>query len=367
MKDILVFFGGQSTEHDISVLTGVMTAGTLDKEKYNVYPVYVSRDGLWYSGEELFDVGWYTQSARMPARVTLLGGDNTLYQVIRGKKLKPLCKAKCIVNCMHGERGEDGCLAAVAQLCSVPLVGSPLAASAVALDKVAAKYYLKGMGVKTMPFEVVGEDTDLKAVGEKLGYPLMVKPARQGSSVGVNKAETLAELERSVNKAKKFDDKVLIEKFAEGKAEINAAAYRAGGKIVVSACEMPATSNRFLTFEDKYVKGERLFPAPISKKLSDKIRSLTEKIYAGLDCSGVIRVDYLLCDGAVYVNEVNSVPGSMAYYLFCDTFSEFSEMLDGLIGEACANFNRRMTLIRRFDCNVLQSAGGKSAKGGKNR
>ena len=364
MKNILVFFGGQSTEHDISVLTGVMTAGSLDKEKYGVYPVYVARDGGWYYGEELFDVGWYGDIKRLPAKVTMLGGDNALYKVGRGGRLKPVCKAACIINCMHGERGEDGCLAAVAEMCAVPLVGSPLAASSVALDKIASKVFLKGLGIKTLPFLEIKENTDLGEAEEKLGYPVMVKPARQGSSVGVNKAETRAELERSVNKAKKFDEKVLVEKFAAGKLEINAAAYRAGGKIVVSECEMPATENRFLTFEDKYIKGERLFPAPISKKLSDKIKALTARIYEGLDCSGVIRVDYLLSGGALYVNEINSVPGSMAYYLFCDTFAEFSRMLDELIAEALERFNRRQTLIRRFDCNILKITGG---KGGKSR
>lgn len=361
-KNILVFFGGQSTEHDISVLTGVMTVSGLSGEKYGVYPVYVTREGDWRCGEELKDVAFYGEKRRLPAKVCLLGGDNTLYKIGRNGRLKPLCRAACIVNCLHGARGEDGALAAVAAMCGIPIVGSDITASAVAFDKVATKYALKGLGIKTMPFVHIETEKDLAEAEKKLGFPMMVKPARQGSSIGVNKAETFAELERSVNKARKFDTKVLAEKFAAGKVEINAAAYRKDGKIIVSECEMPATENRFLTFEDKYVKGERIFPAPIDKKLSDKIRAITAKVYAGLDCSGVIRVDFLLCGGEPYVNEVNTVPGSMAYYLFSDTFRGYSVMLDDMIEQALAEFNAKQTLVKRFDCNILTDAG---AKGGK--
>ena len=361
-KKVLVFFGGQSTEHDISVLTGTMTAAALDGDKYEAVPVYISREGSWHSGETLKDVGFFAEKNRMPPRVCLLGGDNTLYKAGKNGKLKPLCKAACAINCLHGARGEDGALAAVAAMSGIPLVGSDIAASAVAFDKIATKTALKGLGIKTLPYVRVEGEEDLDEAEKKLGYPMMVKPARQGSSIGVNKAENRAEFERSVNKAKKFDTKVMAEKFAEGKIEINAAAYRRAGEIVVSECEMPATENRFLTFEDKYVKGERLFPAPVPKKLSDKIRAIAAKVYAGLDCSGVIRVDFLLVGGEPYVNEVNTVPGSMAYYLFSDTFEGFSAMLDEMIAEAMEDFNRRETLVKRFDCNILTSAG---AKGGK--
>ena len=361
-KNVLVVFGGQSTEHDISVLTGVMCLSALQSEKYAAYPVYVSREGSWHCGEELRELSFYSEKRKLPQKVCLLGGDDTLYKIGKHGKLKPLLKAACIVNCLHGARGEDGALAAVAALSGIPLVGSDMAASSAAFDKVATKYALKGLGIKTLPFVNLESEDDLAKAEKLLGYPMFVKPARQGSSIGVNKAENRAEAERSVNKARKFDTKVLAEKFAAGKLEINAAAYRRKGEIVVSECEMPATENRFLTFEDKYIKGERLFPAPIDKKLSDKIRAVTAKVYAGLDCSGVVRVDFLVSGGEVYVNEVNTVPGSLAYYLFCDTFKQFSAVLEEMIEEALAQFNSKQTLVRRFDCNILESAG---AKGGK--
>ena len=362
-KNVLVFFGGQSTEHDISVLTGIMTLSALrGNAAYTAHPVYVAREGNWHTGEELCDLSFYAENKKLPQKVCLLGGDNALYGIGRNKKLKPLFKTACIVNCMHGARGEDGALAAVAALSGIPIVGSEIAASSAAFDKAAAKYALKGLGIRTLPFVIVDSEDDLAAAERKFGYPMFIKPARQGSSIGVNKAENRAEAERSLNKARKFDTKVIAEKFAAGKLEINAAAYRRKGEIVVSECEMPATENRFLTFEDKYIRGERLFPAPIDKKLSDKIRSLTAKVYAGLDCSGVVRVDFLVSGGEVYVNEVNTVPGSLAYYLFCDTFQEFSAVLDELIAEALARFNAAQTLITRFDGNIWENAG---AKGGK--
>ena len=361
-KNVLVVFGGQSTEHDISVLTGVMCLSALQNEKYAAYPVYISREGSWHCGEKLKELEFYSGKSRLPQKVCLLGGDNTLYKIGKNGKLKPMLKTACIVNCLHGARGEDGALAAIAALCGIALVGSDMTASSAAFDKIATKHILKGLGIRTLPYVRLETEDDLDDAEKRFGYPMFIKPARQGSSIGVNKAENRAEAERSFNKARKFDTKVLAEKFADGKLEINAAAYRGKDGIVVSECEMPATENRFLTFEDKYIKGERLFPAPISAKLSDKIRALTKKVYEGLDCSGIVRVDFLISGGEVYVNEVNTVPGSLAYYLFCDTFRDFSAVLDELIEEALRQSNARQTLIGRFDCNIWENAG---VKGGK--
>lgn len=362
MKTILVFFGGQSPEHDVSILTGVMTVNTVDKEKFDAVPVYVDRNGEWFTGEPLKNPDFYQHlDKKKLKRVCILSGDNALYAV-KGKKIRKLCVVACAVNCMHGVKGEDGALKGLLDLSEIPLVGSPMLASAAAMDKVATKIFLKGMNVKTLPYEVYDNATNLDAVVLNLGYPIMVKPANLGSSIGVNKASNRSELERSINKAKKFDDKILLEKCAKGKLEINVAVYRGEKGIVVSECEMPATQNKFLTFEDKYVSGERVFPAPISKKLSDRIKKIAEKVYTSLWFSGVIRIDFLVSEGTPYVNEINSVPGSMAYYLFSDTFSGFKEMLTDMIHTAMQEFNSKNTLIKRFDCDILKNTGYKGGK-----
>ncbi len=362
MKTILVFFGGQSPEHDISILTGVMTVNTVDKQNFEAVPVYIDRKGEWFTGENLKNPDFYKRlDKRKLKRVIILSGDNSLY-LLKGKKIKKACAVACAINCLHGVKGEDGALKGLLDLSDIPLVGSPMLASAAAMDKVATKIFLKGINVKTLPYEVYNDDTDLDKVALNLGYPVMVKPANLGSSIGVNKAANKAEFIKSVNKAKKFDYKIILEKCAKGKLEINVAVYKGQNGVVVSECEMPSTQNKFLTFEDKYVSGERIFPAPISKKLSDKIKTIAEKVYTSLWFSGVIRIDFLVSEGVPYVNEINSVPGSMAYYLFSDTFSGFKDMLTDMILTAMQDFNSKSTLINRFDCDILKNTGGKGGK-----
>ena len=367
MKNILVFFGGQSPEHDVSILTGVMTVNSVDKQKFTPLPVYVDRDGAWYTGDQLKDVANFKKlDFKKLKKVFILAGENALFTV-KGKKIKKICQVACAINCIHGVKGEDGSLKGLLDMSEIPVVGSPMLASSVAMDKIATKIFLKGLNIKCLPYVVLDKDTNLDEVVKKLGYPIMVKPANLGSSIGVNKAMDRAELEKSILKAKKFDDKIILEKCAGGKLEINAAAYRGKEGVVVSECEMPATENKFLTFEDKYVSGERVFPAPISKKLSDKIREVTKKIYTSLWFSGAIRVDFLITDGTAYVNEINSVPGSMAYYLFTNTFSGFTDILTDMIEVAITQFNYKSTLIKRFDCDILKNTGVKGGKRFDNR
>ncbi len=362
MKSIAVFFGGQSTEHDISCITGVLTANAVDYYKYKVVPIFVSRDGKWFTGEVLKDISFYSSpNLKKLKAVTITAGDNTLYEVKRGK-LKKLENIACAINCMHGEKGEDGSLYGVLSLSGIAVVGSGITASGVAIDKVATKQALNGIKVKTLPYLLVSDDKDLDKAEKKFGYPMIVKPVTQGSSIGVNKVSDRRQLEKSVLKAKKFDDRIIVEKCAENFFEINVAVYKGEKGLVVSLCEMPKTKSEFLTFEDKYISGEREFPAPISESLSNKIRSIAKKLYIELNFSGVIRVDFIVSGGEVFVNEINSVPGSMAYYLFYENIKGYTYMLTDMIECAMQDFNKKSTLIKKFDCSVLQI---KQAKGGK--
>ena len=330
MKTIAVFFGGNSTEHDVSCITGVLTTNGIDKSKYKVIPVYIARTGEWYTGKTLNDVSLLKKpNVKTLDRVAFIGGDNALYRLKKGK-VKKIDNVSAGVVCLHGVNGEDGALRGYLNMCGVAVVGADLAPSSVAMDKIYTKLVLKALGIKTLPYAIYDDDIPIENFEEKLGYPIIVKPVSQGSSIGVNKATDRKELIKSINKAKKFDDKILLEKCAEDFYEINCAVYSDEHGVNVSACEMPKTNNNFLTFEDKYLGGERLFPAPISEKISSKIQSIAKKIYTDMYFSGVIRVDFIV-SGEVFVNEINSVPGSMAYYLFADTLTGLSEMLDELI------------------------------------
>ena len=368
MKNIAVFFGGNSVEHDVSVITGVLTANSLNKQKYVAVPVYVHTDGLWYTGESLLDIDNYKNlKLEKLERITLLAGGGMLYKVIKGKKLKPFCKIAVAINCMHGERGEDGSLAGLLNMCEVALASPPLMSSAVSMDKCFTKTAMKGLKVKTLPSVTVYSDEDLSIVKSKLKYPLIVKPACSGSSIGIAKATDDDSLVNAINYALRFGDKAIVEPQLKGHLEINCSAYRVGEKIIVSECEKPIGKGEFLTFDDKYTGGKRVFPADIDKSLSDRIKAITEKVYLGLDFYGIIRIDYFVVGGEIYLNEINSVPGSLAFYLFCNTLKEFSTLLDSILEDAEKRYVKSSTVKRKYHSGILMQGGTKGAKRKTNR
>ncbi|MBQ7349135.1 MAG: ATP-grasp domain-containing protein [Clostridia bacterium] len=363
MKNIAVFFGGQSVEHDISVITGVMAVNTLDKEKYNAIPVYVDKAGGWYTGESLVDPDNYKNlNYKKLKKVAILGGDKRLFE-IKGKRLKPICSIAACINCMHGERGEDGSLSGLLNMCKIPLASPSIAPSAVCMDKGLTKTLLKGLKIKTLSGICVSDIEQLTENSSGIEYPVIVKPNSLGSSIGINRADNEKELLSAVNYALKFGDCALIEPCLENFIEINCAAYlNSDGKITVSECERPVGRSEILTFNDKYRGGKRVFPADIDKKISDKIKGITEKIYRELSFSGVIRIDYFLTGGQIFVNEINTVPGSLAYYLFSDTLKGFKNMLNELITVAEKNFAKSSTVQKTYNSGILLSAGAKGAK-----
>lgn len=363
MKNIAVFFGGESVEHEISVITGVLTANSLDKTKYNAVPVYADEKGRWFTGEYLLNPDNYKAfEYKKVKRVALVAGEKSLFTV-KGKKLKKYCDISVAINCMHGERGEDGALAGTLALCGIPLASPPVLASAVSMDKIFTKYALKGLGVKALPFATAESAGEISRKKIKFGYPMIVKPACGGSSIGVRRAETEAELKSATSFALRFGSRAIIEPCLTGFTEINCAAYFAGGEIFVSECERPVGKGEILSFTDKYVKGEREFPANIDEKISEEIKKTTHKVYEKLGFRGVIRIDYFLSDGTVYLNEINAVPGSLAYYLFCVKTADFKELLTGLTENALSEAAGASTERRSFKSGILSGLGSKGSKG----
>ena len=357
MKNIAVFFGGTTVEHDVSVITGVLTVNSLKKDLYNPLPIYVHKDGGFYTGEELFDIESYKNlNFKKLKKIFFLPGERKIY-TLKGKKIKFLCDLSAAINCLHGERGEDGAVSGLCELSCIPLASPDILASAVSMDKCATKIFLKGLNLPFLPFVKIENPGDLKAV-EKLGFPIIIKPARSGSSFGITKVDKKEELPSAYANALKFDDKVIAERCAVNFTEINCAALSVRGKIILSECEQPR-GGEILSFNDKYKSGERVFPAKIDRQTSDTIKRYTAKVYAALGFSGVIRIDYILENGKVYLNEINSVPGSLSYYLFTKTTKEFGNILQALIETAEANFNKRSTLIREYNSGILDVKGSK--------
>ncbi|MBQ3116033.1 MAG: ATP-grasp domain-containing protein [Clostridia bacterium] len=364
MKNVAVFFGGQSVEHDVSIITGVLTANAIDKQKYNVYPIYVDEGGVWrYDQKVNLDVDALIKTDKNKLkRVTFIGGNNLLYEV-KGKRLKPIGEIAVAINCMHGGEGENGSLAGLLNLCGVPLCSPNVLASSVCMDKRFTKIALKGMGVKTLQSLVVKSVEEIGENIEKVVFPAIVKPNLLGSSIGIAVAKDLSELKKAVAGALRYGSCVLIEPCLKDFIEINCSCYLdENGKVVVSECEKPVGKDAVLTFKDKYEKGDRVFPADIKESLSKKIKNLTEKIYLELDARGIIRIDFFISGGEVLVNEINTVPGSLAYYLHTKTIKEFSAVIDRLILLCEREFAEKCSCQTVFKSGILAGVGSKGTK-----
>jgi D-alanine-D-alanine ligase len=340
-RNIMVVFGGNSTEHDISVITAVEALHVMPIKGYNVLPVYI-REGKWYTGSRLYDIKNYIEFAEKGmCEVRLIG--NTLYKKGLGRKYTELAEIDCALLATHGGDGENGSLQGLLECSGVPYTSPDVRVSALCMDKHLTKLAVNALGIDT----VDGREVLLphcpeiiREIEEEFLYPLMVKPSSQGSSIGLTFAKNRGQLEEGLILAKYFGPRALVEKGLTDFVELNVAVATINGKIVVSDVERPISSNDFLTYGDKYLNGgkgmndlKREFPADIPSSLAEDIKDKAETIYKHLGMSGVVRMDFMKTDKA-YLNEINTIPGSLAHYLFPNL--SYTEFLRGLIDTAIA-------------------------------
>ncbi len=351
MRKIAVFFGGKSCENEISILTGVFVLNVLDRTKYTVYPVYVHTDGNMYTYEGMTDLnvfrkGDYSKFTRV------FFEEGGMYALNTQKmRIKRLAKIDCGLNCCHGGLGEGGGLSAIMAWNNIPFASPDLTASGVFMDKSLTKLVLRSLNVPTVDYIRVNEADYqkrgtflLKSIESRLKYPVVVKPSHLGSSIGISVAENEDEAKCAIEKAFELDDRVIVEKCIQNKKDVNCAAYSLNGEIYVSEPE-EAFGEGVYTFEEKYVK--RGQDAPLSPKtgrvkgvtgeLRDKIRAYTKTVYKRMDLKGVVRMDFLVSGGKAYLCEVNTVPGSLAYYLFCERIFDARTFFSDLIADAMAS------------------------------
>lgn len=365
MKNVTIFFGGASPERDVSVITGVLTANSLDKTAFNPVPVYVAADGTFYIGKALLNIAFYRNpDFKLCKKAVFLPGSSKLYSYKRGS-LKEECTVDCAFNCMHGCGGEDGTLCGLLNVCRIPLASPSLFSSALSMDKHFTKIVLAGTGVSFVDYIRVRRkgffaDSDgvMRAIGRKLGFPLIVKPACLGSSIGITVAHDDEELFSALCTAFRYDGKAICEKYISGARDINCAVYYASGGLAVSELEEAIRSKELLSFDDKYGGAKisvsnRKFPADVSEDIRDEIKRVAAKIYSELEFSGIVRFDFLLSDDKVYLNEINAVPGSLAYYLFCDKLSDFSNLLTKLAEDAERRKRERDGRVVEYTSSVL--------------
>ena len=390
-----VIFGGRSVEHDVSIVTAHQVMAVL-QERYEVVPVYVTREGRWLSAPGLNDLEVYKTKRwdEVGEAVTLLlgpggGGLQAEGGRLRGPKRIPL---DVVIPSIHGTFGEDGTVQGLLELADVPYAGSDVVASALGMDKVAMKAVFKQAGLPTVPdilVETTRLDSDPDAVLDeieaRIGYPAFVKPTRLGSSVGIGKARDRQELIQALDVARRYDRRMLVERSMERCIEVNCSVLGgAGHEPRPSVCEQPVAWEEFLTFEDKYLrsgKGEggddgakssagmasldRRIPAPIGEPLTKQVQENAVRAFKAVSASGVARIDSFAKEetGETWVMEINTVPGSFSFYLWEPSGLPFEKLLDSLIDIAMAEHRAKADLLFSFDSTMLDRSGGAKSNG----
>ena len=379
-KNIAIFFGGKSPEHEVSIITGLQVLNNIDTEKYNPIPVYVAKNGKWYYNPKFTDPDVFKDMQKIPFRsteVTLSPEPTrkTLTEVnnpLLRKKLN--VKIDCVFPCFHGSFGENGAFQGLFEITEIPYVGSGILGSALGMDKVVGKDIYKAHNISTAPYEVfhksqLEEDMDavLSQLERSLNYPMFVKPAVGGSSIGVTKAKDRVQLKNALEIAATFDSKIIVEQSIENAKEINISVIgNYGGELKVSECEQVFNSGEFLTYDDKYAgkegrsKGmastERKIPAEISKKAKSLIQKTAKEVFQALNCCGLVRVDFLLKEDPLeaFVIEINTIPGSMSFYLWGPTGLSFKDMITKLINLSEERFAQNSKNTSTFESNILE-------------
>lgn len=379
MQNIGVFFGSRTAEHDVSIISGLQILENADKAKYNAFPVYISRKGEWFTGEPLRKIETYKhfdENMKGLTRVYLPPVPNSggLYTSSSGlfAKSKLAYPMDCAILAFHGMNGEDGTMQGLMELANIPYTSCGVLGSAVGMDKIVMKAVFKSMGLNVLEGTYCYRDiwrANREAIiesAERIGYPVYVKPANLGSSIGISRATDRESFIRSMETACGYDRRILIEKGLEKPREFNCACLGMGADCVASLCEEPVSWEEFLTFDSKYITNSgkgmqsqaRRLPAPIPQQLTEKIQHTTKEIFAMLDCRGVVRVDYMLdtATDTLYVCEINTIPGSFAFYLFEPMGISFKKLVDRLVEFAFAGAKEKADNIFAFDSKILEKA-----------
>lgn len=376
-----VFFGGRSVEHEVSVLSALQAIDAANKEKYEVIPIYIAKSGLWYTGDALLDVSRYKDIPKLLSECRQISVINSLNEVVVIRY--PLSRfSNNVVNTLdvampvlHGTHGEDGAMQGFFESVGLPFTGCDVLSSAIGMDKIATKSVLQQAGLPVVKYTwfyaldwLKDQQAAVAKVERELSYPVIVKPADVGSSVGIQKAANRTELEEAVELARNFSAKILVEELVVNLKEINCSVLGDWDEVKTSVCEEPVSSAEILSYQDKYLnkssKGmsgaKRKVPADISPELAEEIQNLAKQAFLAIGCSGVVRIDFMIDQAAgakVYVNELNTIPGSLSFYLWQATGIRFPALIDELIRLALKRKRDRGGIMYSYDANIFAMKG----------
>ncbi len=391
-----VIFGGRTVEHEISIITANQAITNINKEKYEIIPIYISKSGKMYTGEKLLDLKEYRDLEQLvkECEEIVLVNNGEKANVLR---VKNKMFSNNIINSidlafpiMHGTNGEDGSIQGFLEILGVPYIGPDVLASSIGMDKIMMRRLLKEQQIPSLDYVafysldyISNEEKYIKEVEEKISYPVIVKAGNLGSSVGIKKAKNRNQLAEAIEFAMEFSDRIMVEKAIENLKEINCSVMGDMIEAQASICEEPIGSDEILSYTDKYVgnsktKGgtksqgmatlQRKVPAEISEETTKQIQEIAVKTFKILGCNGVSRIDFMidLNDNNIYVNEINTIPGALSYYLWEATGKTFEKELDDLVELAFKRNRERQNRTYSYDQNILALGNGvKGAKGAK--
>lgn len=387
---VAMMFGGKSVEHEVSVITGIQAYLSMDTDKYDAVPVYLTKNNEMYIGEDIGKIESYRnipELLKRSTRVILVNEDGGIFLQPYPKKLfgaKPV-QIDIAFPCVHGTNVEDGGFQGYLKTVGIPFVGCDVTASAVGMDKFIMKAILRESNVPLLPAKLytlsdyARMEYLLDTVEKTFGYPVIVKPVNLGSSVGISVAKDREELTRSVDDAFRYATKILVEHAITNLREINCAVLGDENDAEASEIEEPMHTKEILSYEDKYVsnaKGSgqkgmasvaRKIPAEVSPEMREKIRTIAVKSFKALGCNGVARIDFMIDEdnGELYFNEINTIPGSLAFYLWEPIGVPYKVLLDRMIVLAQKRAREEQAITFTFDTNILDSASFGGSKGVK--
>ncbi|MFH0800406.1 MAG: D-alanine--D-alanine ligase family protein [Pseudomonadota bacterium] len=353
-----VVFGGRSGEHEVSLVSATSVMSALDKGKYDVIPIGVTKDGRWFAGEGVMGdlKGGKTPPAEAEVSILPEPSRKGLFNLKSGK-ITPI---DVIFPVLHGTYAEDGTMQGLFDLAQIPYVGAGVLGSSVGMDKIVQKDIVKQASINVAPAiwflsKEFAEDQEkiIEETEKKISYPCFVKPANSGSSVGISKAHDRRELVSSIKDALRYDRRVLVEKGIENAHEVEVSIL--GNDSPKASCVGEIIpSNEFYDYDAKYVDGKSRteIPAELPEKLSSEIQRMAMRAYRALDCSGMARVDFLVKGDAIYYNELNTIPGftsiSMYPKLMEASGTSYSKLLDDLIALAAERFEVKKSLLTSY-------------------
>lgn len=396
---LALIYGSRTCEHDVSIISALQAAQHVNPDDYDLIYVYIDQNGEWYTGEKLADISLYRNfDKRAVVRVIPMGVDGKLRlmqhpddKLLPIGRLRQIAEADVVMPVMHGMNGEDGTLQGMLELWNIPYTSSGVLGSALGMDKIAMKRMFRACGFPVLK-DVCVERSEwkrnragvLSRVMNELSFPVYVKPSNLGSSIGINRADNKNGLEDAIDIAVSYDRRVQVETGIQDLMEINCAVLGYGGDAMASVTEMPVRWSDFLSFDEKYLRGakgsakgtksapskgmsslSRQMPAPISPELTHRVEELAVDAFKALDCKGVARIDFLYDKAAdeLYIGEINTIPGSLAFYLWEGRGISFERMIDMMVEYAFrANADRNENVFSYQSAILSGSSGAKGAK-----